>query len=187
MVMKKVLIGAGLAGLVFFFWGLSSLVPTLKGWLASAESDPYPLASLEEGHAYERGDRVRFTGVSVPERLGEHRWRQGSYSGNQSLPHGYWVMPVVEVGEGTPTEVQMWLCSPQAWSRQFRERGPWLDRVREGFDGKEVTAKVLSSAGEPSEWAEGAAWQKAIAEVTKRTGMTSHPRALVVSWPPEDP
>jgi len=177
-------VGGALA-LVFLYWGVVRMKMTQKV--------PVLLNDIREGQNYARGRTVRFKGRSVRTLLGEHRWR---YRGGNAYvpkkgevpPSAIWIVPVVNPDEGPPTTVQMWVAAPQPWTRRYQKTEGWFQKLKDEFDGQTVTAFVLGTAGTPEEWTSGkksASWHKAIRDFQERTGIETHPKAAIVSWPPK--
>ena len=154
---------------------------------------PNVVSKVEDTRGFERGQHIEFTGVAVTSIMGEHRWRHrggNSYVPDPSKPHpqAIWVVPVVNPGDAVPQkEVQMWVAAPHSWTKLYQKPQPWFDKLKADFDNKTIQENILGTAGGPSTWTKSSAsWEKAIQDVTTRTGLTTPADAVVVMWPPKE-
>ena len=146
---------------------------------------PVELGSVAEAPARSEAKRLSFPGSARVELVGETRWRNAPTGRGSASPAGgsnmaMFVIPVVADGWTSADPVPAWLTSSEA----IVDPGPWLAEVA-AHSGPFV-GKVVDVAGREPGMRTTSGWQKAIGDAEAKHGITSDPKAPIVSWPAKD-
>jgi len=91
------------------------------------------------------------------------------------------VIPVVGHGWTEAEPVPLWISSPS----NSEQIDGWIMELRNELP-ERITARVVDHAGRKPGFRRESAWQRAVRDAERRHGLTSHPRAPIVSWEPEE-
>jgi len=141
------------------------------------------LESVTEAPNHPKADRFAFTGEAKTQVLGKSTWKSNSdmRTPGQGVMQAMWVVPVSDPGSELGDSVTMWVTASFP-VKHADDPEPWLQRLRDEFDGhpQELPAQVRAGEGRNS------GWEKAIVMAERSYGLKSHPQAPVVTWPPLD-
>ena len=141
------------------------------------------IASVGQAPDQASARRLAFTGRAHTAVIGVHGWsiKHVRSVGKQDVAdHEMWVIPVVDVEGSLGDEVKLWV-TPSFQIDGGTDPSAFFEQLRAEFDGKPQDLVVRGRATDNPD----AGWVKAVATAEATFGVTSHPDAPVVSFPPK--